>query len=52
MRSVLHEENEFVCVRVNPDDGTGPNIDDFSIDHVCTVVREQCEKRRELGPRF
>ena len=52
MRSVLHEENEFVCVRVNPDNGTGPNIDNFAIGYVCKVVREQYEKRRELGPRF
>ena len=50
--AVRHTENEFQCVRVSPDDATGPPIDHFSIGYVCQVVREQYEKRRELGPCF
>ena len=31
---------------------TGPSMDNFDVECVFEVVRDQCEQRRERGPRF
>ena len=52
VRSVIHEKNEFVCLRIGPKNAKGPNKDNFSVGYVMKQVSEADEERRVRGPRM
>ena len=52
VRAVNHKTNEFRCVRIQPESGPGPNIDNFSVGYVMGEVISQIEHDRERGPTF
>ena len=52
VRAVNHTKNEFVCVRISPDNARGPNIDNFQVGYVFERVQEEMEEQRERGPSY
>lgn len=50
VRRVLHEKNEFVCVRLSEAPVGTPTVDNFMVCYVMRAVRELDENVRSHGP--